>query len=67
VLFIGLHPHIAGVPHRVYYLEKALDLLMRRNDTIFVTSGDIADWFVSADKTGLAELEAAMTTRPKSG
>jgi hypothetical protein len=55
------------VPHRVYYLEKALDLLMRRSDTVFVTSGDIADWFVSADKTGLAELEAAMTTRPKSG
>ena len=25
VLSIGLHPHIAGVPHRVYYLEKALD------------------------------------------
>ena len=28
VLSIGLHPHIAGVPHRVYYLEKALDMLM---------------------------------------
>jgi hypothetical protein len=59
VLSIGLHPHIAGVPHRVYYLEKALDLLMNRSDTIFVTSGEIADWFVSADKTGMPELEAA--------
>jgi peptidoglycan/xylan/chitin deacetylase (PgdA/CDA1 family) len=64
VLSIGLHPHIAGVPHRVYYLEKALDLLMKRNDTIFVTSGEIADWFVRADKTGLAELEAALKVRP---
>ena len=64
VLSIGLHPHIAGVPHRVYYLEKALDLLMRRTDTIFVTSGQIADWFVAADKTGLAELEVALKVRP---
>ena len=64
VLSIGLHPHIAGVPHRVYYLEKALDLLIRRTDTIFVTSGQIADWFVAADKTGLVELEAALKVRP---
>lgn len=67
VLSIGLHPHIAGVPHRIYYVEKALDLLMRRNDTIFVTSGEIADWFVNADKTGLADLEAALKLRPGSG
>ena len=66
VLSIGLHPHIAGVPHRVYYLEKALDLLTRRSDTIFVTSGEIADWFVEVDKTGLAELEAALKVRPGS-
>jgi allantoinase len=65
VLSIGLHPHIAGVPHRVYYLEKALDMLMRRSDTIFVTSGEIADWFVAADKTGLADLDAALKSRPK--
>jgi peptidoglycan/xylan/chitin deacetylase (PgdA/CDA1 family) len=64
VLSIGLHPHIAGVPHRVYYLEKALDMLQRRTDTIFVTSGQIADWFLAADKTGRADLEAAMQSRP---
>lgn len=63
VLSIGLHPHIAGVPHRVYYLEKALDILQRRSDTIFVTSSEIADWFIAADKTGLAELEAAVQAR----
>jgi hypothetical protein len=63
VLSIGLHPHIAGVPHRLYYLEKALDMLMSRADTIFVTSGEIADWFVDADKTGRADLEAALEAR----
>jgi allantoinase len=64
VLSIGLHPHIAGVPHRVYYLEKALEMLLRPTDTIFVTSGEIADWFIAADKTGLADLEAALKVRP---
>jgi len=64
VLSIGLHPHIAGVPHRLYYLEKALDMLMNRSDTVFVTSGEIADWFVAADKRGLADLDAALKGRP---
>jgi hypothetical protein len=64
VLSIGLHPHIAGVPHRLYYLEKALDMLMSRADTIFVTSGQIADWFLDVDKTGLADLEVALTRKP---
>ena len=63
VLSIGLHPHIAGVPHRLYYLEKALEMLMNRADTIFVTSGEIADWFVEVDKTGLSDLEAALQQR----
>ena len=63
VLSIGIHPHIAGVPHRMYYLEKALDMLMSRSDTIFVTSDRIADWFVSVDKSGRDALEAAMKTR----
>ncbi len=67
VLSIGLHPHIAGVPHRIYYLEKALDMLMSRADTIFVTSGEIADGFVTADKTGLADLETALKVRPGAG
>lgn len=48
----------------MYYLEKALDLLIKRNDAIFVTSGEIADWFVSADTTGVAELEVALKLRP---
>lgn len=48
VLTFGLHPHLVGVAHRAYYLEKALDLLSRRNDTVFVTSSQIADWYVSA-------------------
>lgn len=52
VLTLGLHPHIVGVPHRAYYIEKALDVLAVRRDTVFVTSCQIADWFIEADGTG---------------
>jgi hypothetical protein len=63
VLTLALHPHLVGVPHRAYYLEKAFDLLMQRSDTVFVTSSAIADWYLSADKTGLADLEAALKAK----
>jgi len=50
VLAIGLHPHLMGVPHRIGYLEKMLDLLMQRDDTVFLTGSEICDWFITADK-----------------
>jgi hypothetical protein len=66
VLSIGMHPHVMGAPHRMYYLEKAFDLLARRSDTVFVTSSEIADWFVAADPNGLAELDSAVWARAAS-
>ena len=47
VLALGLHPHLIGVPHRIGYLHKMLDLLMQRDDVIFVKGREIADWFAS--------------------
>jgi peptidoglycan/xylan/chitin deacetylase (PgdA/CDA1 family) len=55
VLSLGMHPHVMGVPHRMYYLEKA-----------FVTSSEIADWFVAADPNGRAALDAAVAARAAS-
>ena len=49
ILTFGLHPHLVGVAHRAYYLEKAIDQLMARKDTVFMTSSGIAEWFVKAD------------------
>ncbi len=49
VLPIGLHPHLIGVPHRIGYLEKMLDLLAARNDVIFMTGSQIADWYMAAE------------------
>ena len=49
VLTLGLHPHLIGVPHRIGYLARMLDVLLERRDTIFMTGSQIADWFVVAD------------------
>jgi peptidoglycan/xylan/chitin deacetylase (PgdA/CDA1 family) len=44
LLTIPLHPHIFGVPHRLPYLEQLIDLLLARDDTIFVTGDKINHW-----------------------
>jgi len=49
VLAIGLHPHLIGVPHRIGYLAQMLDLLMARDDTVFMTGSQIADWYAAAE------------------
>ena len=58
VMSFGLHPHIVGVAHRAYYFEKVLELLRRRDDVIFMTSSEIADWFIAADGTNGREVAA---------
>lgn len=63
VLTIALHPHLIGVPHRAYWFAKILDLLMARDDVVFVTGSEIADWFRAADGTdGQGVMEASEDT-----
>lgn len=52
VLALGLHPHLIGVPHRIGYLARMLDDLMARDDVVFMTGSQIADWFIAADTEG---------------
>jgi hypothetical protein len=49
VLTLGLHPHQIGVPHRMPYLVECLKLLKKRDDVIWMTGSQIADWYMSAD------------------
>lgn len=49
VLTLALHPHVMGVPHRADVLSRCLDLLLARDDVVFVTGSAIADWFVAQD------------------
>ena len=53
VLPIGLHPHLIAVPHRIGYLERMLDDLQARDDTVFMTGSQIADWFIAAEQDGI--------------
>jgi len=52
ILTLALHPHLIAVPHRMVYLERMIDELQSRADTVFMTGGAIADWFVAADARG---------------
>ena len=47
IITIATHPHLIGVPHRIGMVEKILDNLLSRKDTIFMTGSEIADWFIS--------------------
>ena len=49
VLTLGLHPHQIGVPHRMPYLAECLNMLKKRDDVIWMTGSQIADWYMSAD------------------
>ncbi len=56
VMTLALHPHIIGVPHIAHHFEAALDLLQARNDTVFLTSSGIGDWYAEADPDGAAKV-----------
>jgi len=47
VLTFGLHPHLVGVAHRASWFARCLDLLLGRDDVVFVTGSEIADWFLA--------------------
>jgi len=49
VMVLPLHPHLVGVPHRMNWFNKILDVLTARKDTIFVTPSQIADWYGSVE------------------
>lgn len=45
VITLGLHPHIVAPPYRVGALCEVLDFLLARDDTVFTTGAEIADWY----------------------
>jgi allantoinase len=57
IITFGLYPHLIGVPHLAHQFSKALDLLQARDDTVFMTSSQIGDWFIAADGTNGEAVE----------
>jgi peptidoglycan/xylan/chitin deacetylase (PgdA/CDA1 family) len=49
VLVLPLHPHLVGVAHRMRWLHKILDMLLARDDTMFTTPSEIADWYKTTE------------------
>ena len=47
VMAIAIHPYITGVPHRIAYLERALDALRASPGVLFWTGDQILDWYRS--------------------
>jgi len=51
VLTLPLHPHLMGARHRLPYFASVLELLMEREDVVFMTGSGICDWFVGQSRT----------------
>jgi hypothetical protein len=49
VMVLPLHPHLVGVPHRMTWFEKILDVLQARRDTVFLNGSQIADWYAAVE------------------
>lgn len=49
VMVLPLHPHLVGVPHRMNWFNRILDLLLARKDTVFLNGSQIADWYQSVE------------------
>lgn len=49
VMVLPLHPHLVGVPHRITWFNRILDMLAARPDVIFMTGNEIARWYASVE------------------
>jgi allantoinase len=62
VLTLALHPHLVAVPHRIDALAELLDLLIAREDTVFLKGAQIADWYEASETPVEAGITAAFET-----
>lgn len=44
VMGIAIHPYLSGVPHRIKYLEQALDHIRGHEGVLFWTGEQLLDW-----------------------
>ncbi|MFQ5873556.1 MAG: polysaccharide deacetylase family protein [Dehalococcoidia bacterium] len=48
IMAIATHPYITGVPHRIGYFDRLLEYLGSHEGVLFMTGGEILDWYISA-------------------
>jgi len=51
LMVLPLHLHLVDVPHRMNRFCQILDLLLARNDTVFLSGSAIAGWYASVEPT----------------
>jgi hypothetical protein len=44
-MVLPLHPHLVGVAHRMPWFTRILDVLLARDDVVFMRGAEIADWY----------------------
>ncbi|MFQ5830268.1 MAG: polysaccharide deacetylase family protein [Candidatus Methylomirabilia bacterium] len=48
VMAMGVHPFLMGVPHRIRYLDQALEHMRRQAGVLFWTGSEILDWYLAS-------------------
>ncbi|MHA6619852.1 polysaccharide deacetylase family protein [Pseudonocardia sp. DLS-67] len=48
VMALVVHPYIMGAPHRLKYLDRALDHIRGHDEALFCTGEQILDWYRAA-------------------
>ena len=44
----SVHPYIMGAPHRLKYFRRIFEAIRKKEDVLFWTGAQIADWFLRA-------------------
>jgi allantoinase len=58
VMALVVHPYIMGAPHRLKYLDQALEHINGHSEAQFYTGEQILDWYLAA-RPGAAGNPAA--------
>ena len=57
VMNIGLHPHVAGVPHRIRAIREFLAYAKTYDDIWWPSRGELAEWYLTCHKTHIPVRE----------
>jgi hypothetical protein len=51
VMAISVHPFLAGVPHRIGYVEEVFKHILSKPEVLFWTGEQILDWYLQVRPT----------------
>jgi peptidoglycan/xylan/chitin deacetylase (PgdA/CDA1 family) len=48
VMCVAVHPYVSGVPHRIKYFRQIFDYMKEHEGVLFMTGGEVLDWYLEA-------------------